>query len=141
LKHEKFSSDLPPAFPFTRICVANGERESTTFSSRLEEYLSNIRIFFRLIGNKLRKILDDRTVFKGYVHHITSVTDPDPGSDAFFNPWIRNTDPGPGIGKNPEPGSGIRDKHPRSYFENLISFSWVKKNLKFFDADLGSCQP
>jgi len=122
--------------------VANGERESTTFSSRLEEYLSNIRIFFRLIGNKLRKILDDRTVFKGYVHHITSVTDPDPGSDAFLNPWIRNPDPGPGMGKNPEPGSGINI--PDLIFEKLLSVSWVKNRyryLKFFDADPGSCQP
>ncbi len=55
------------------------------------------------------------------VRPITSVTDPDPGSDVFFNPWIRNPDPGPGMGKNQEPGSGIRDT--QSYFWELnISF-------------------
>jgi hypothetical protein len=39
----------------------------------------------------------------------SSVGDPDPGSGAFLIP-------GSGMGKNPEPGSGIRDEHPGSYF-------------------------
>ncbi len=38
-----------------------------------------------------------------------SVTDPDPGSGSFLTP-------GSGMEKNPEPGSGIRDEHPGSYF-------------------------
>jgi hypothetical protein len=45
--------------------------------------------------------------------------------------------------KNPEPGSWIRDEHPESSFENLVSVFWEKNILKFFDAnpDSGSCQP
>jgi hypothetical protein len=39
----------------------------------------------------------------------TGVADPDPGSGAVYDLWIRD-------GKNTDPGSGIRDEHPGSYF-------------------------
>jgi hypothetical protein len=39
-----------------------------------------------------------------------------------------------GDGKNPEPGSGIRDEHPDLIFENLVSVFCVR--FLFFDADL-----
>jgi hypothetical protein len=29
----------------------------------------------------------------------------------LFDPWIRGPDPKPGMEKNSEPGSGIRDEH------------------------------
>ncbi len=44
----------------------------------------------------------------------SSVADPEPGSVLFWP-----LDPGSGIEKNPDPGYGIRDEHPGSYF-------WVK---------------
>jgi hypothetical protein len=34
-----------------------------------------------------------------------------------------------------DPGSGIRKKHPGSYFQELSNNYLVKKRLKFFNAD------
>jgi hypothetical protein len=50
---------------------------------------------------------------------LSTVADLDPGSGAFFDPWIR--DQGSGMGKKSRSGS----------LENIF---WVKI-LKFFDAD------
>jgi hypothetical protein len=53
--------------------------------------------------------------------------------------------PESGMGKNPEPGSGIREEHPGYYFfEYLLPYQFFGlKILEFFDADPGpgSCQP
>ncbi len=49
----------------------------------------------------------------------TSVADP-----VFFNPWIWDSDPQSGMGKNPEPGSGMNN--PDLIFEKWSVF-WVKK--------------
>jgi hypothetical protein len=48
-----------------------------------------------------------------------SVADPDPGSDAFssLNPWIWD-------GKHFR--SGISDKHPGSYIQDLCNNFWIK---------------
>ncbi len=52
-------------------------------------------------------------------NHRSSVADP----VLFLTPGSR-------MGKNPEPGSGLRDKHPRSYvFENTISVFFGLKYL------------
>jgi hypothetical protein len=62
-----------------------------------------------------------------------SVADSDPGSGAFLIL-------GSGIqdGKNPDLGSGIRNKHPESYHFRELSISFVGlKILKFFVADPG----
>ncbi len=65
----------------------------------------------------------------------SSVADPDPGSGAFFNPWIQ--DPGWVKSKDPDPGSGIWEEQPGSYFLELRNhFFWVKI-LEVFDADPG----
>jgi hypothetical protein len=48
----------------------------------------------------------------------------------YFRPVFRFQDPvlfHPGSG--PETGSGIRDEHPGSYFENSVSVFWVKNTL------------
>jgi hypothetical protein len=45
------------------------------------------------------------------------VADPDPGFGVVLIPVS-------GIGKNPDLGSGIRDKHPVSYFRDL-SFNFL----------------
>ena len=42
------------------------------------------------------------------------------------------------MGKNPDPGTGIRNKHPISNFpKSIVTIIWVKM-LKFFVADPGS---
>ncbi len=70
-----------------------------------------------------------------------SVADPDSGSGirCLFDPW--NRDPGWVESQHPDPGSGIRDEQPGSYFLELrnhfFGFLGVKI-LKFFDADPGS---
>jgi hypothetical protein len=46
--------------------------------------------------------------------------------------------PASGMEKNPDPGYGMN--MPDLIFENLASVFGLKI-LKFFDADLGSCQP
>ncbi len=43
--------------------------------------------------------------------------------------------PGSGKGKKSRYGIRIRDEHPGSYFQDLRNNFWVKKILKFFDAD------
>jgi hypothetical protein len=53
-----------------------------------------------------------------------SVADPDPRIRCFFDPCIRD-------GKNPDLGSGIRYKQPKSYFR--VQFLELKI-LKFFVA-------
>ncbi len=60
----------------------------------------------------------------------------DPGSGAFFDPWIRD----PGWVKKSRSGYGMIT--PDQIFESLENFFWVKllvyflvKILKFFDAD------
>ncbi len=63
----------------------------------------------------------------------SSVADPDPGSDAFFHPWIQ--DPGCVKSKDPDPGSGMNNPDHISW--SLETIFWVKI-LEFFDADLGS---
>jgi hypothetical protein len=59
-----------------------------------------------------------------------SVADPDPGSSVFLTP-------GSGMGKNPLPGSEIRDEHPGSFFESLYQFFCVSNIPEFFNADPG----
>jgi hypothetical protein len=49
-----------------------------------------------------------------------SVADPDPGSGAFLNP-----------------GSGIRNGQPGSYFRELRNIFFAVKILKFLNADPG----
>jgi hypothetical protein len=70
----------------------------------------------------------------------SSVADPDPGSgfQCLFDPWI--LDPGYGMSRSqhPDPGSGIGDKQPGSYFLELRNHFFFVKTLKFFDADPGS---
>ncbi len=62
--------------------------------------------------------------------HIEQCCGSGSGIRCFFDLWIRD-------GKNPEPGSGIRDEHPGSYvFENLVSIFW-SKILKFFEGGSG----
>ncbi len=53
----------------------------------------------------------------------------DPGTSAFFYPWIRDT----GWVKNPDPGW---KNNPYHMYESLETSFWVKI-LKFFDADPG----
>jgi len=51
-----------------------------------------------------------------------SVADPNPGSGAFWTPWIR--DPESGMGKKSESGSGIRNKQHGSSFLELRNYFW-----------------
>jgi hypothetical protein len=60
----------------------------------------------------------------------TSVADPDPGSDAFLTPWIRD----PGWVKKSGSGSGMNK--PDHISESFRTIFWVKI-LKFFYEDPG----
>ncbi len=61
-----------------------------------------------------------------------SVADSDPGSGAFFDPWMRKL----GWVKNqdPDPGSVFGMNIPDHIFESIETIFWVKI-LQFFDAD------
>jgi hypothetical protein len=55
----------------------------------------------------------------------------------LFDPWILDS-----LEKNPDPGSGIRDKHPGSYFYNFVSVFWVNSFfMRIRIKDSGSFQP
>jgi hypothetical protein len=60
-----------------------------------------------------------------------SVANPDPGSGAFCDPWIRN----PGWVKS---RIRIRDEQPGSYFLELRNNFFGVQILQFFDTDPGS---
>ncbi len=72
---------------------------------------------------------------------VLRIRDPGSGIGCFFDPWIR--DPGFRMkeSQHPDPGSGIRDAQPGSYFLELknhfFAFFGVKI-LEFFDKDPGS---
>jgi hypothetical protein len=51
-----------------------------------------------------------------------SVEDPDPGSGAFFDAWVRD----PGWVKNQDPGPGSGLDSPNHISESLETIFWVK---------------
>ncbi len=64
-----------------------------------------------------------------------SVADPDPGSGAFFDHWIRD----PGWVRRQHPGSGMNNPdHIFLELRNHFFGFFGVKILKFFDADPGS---
>jgi hypothetical protein len=65
---------------------------------------------------------------------VFNVADPDPGSGAFFYPWIRNPDPGSGMKKSK---SRTRDpeRTSRILFLRIIDQFFGLIILKFFYAD------
>jgi hypothetical protein len=75
-------------------------------------------------------------------NEVESAADPDPGS-RDFNPWIRNPCPGSGVKNNTDPGARIRDKHIRSYFQELVTIilfrnTQILSHFSVTDLDPGS---
>ncbi len=67
---------------------------------------------------------------------LPSVADPDPesGIGCLFDPWIRDQGSGMGESQHPDPGSGIRDEQPGSYFFELRNHFLLFLGLKYLNS-------